>query len=99
MIIETSINPNLGWFFRDSKLPVLNYQFPVFVRYNFTINETARITYHTFGIKLPDYSKLAISQKNDNNWQFVDMMPSKILFRIAFLLAGLVTDSYDNSCL
>ena len=54
MIIETSINPNLGWFFRDSKSPVLNYQFPVFVRYNFTINETVRITYHTFGIKLPD---------------------------------------------
>ena len=63
-----------------------------FVRQKVTINENVSFTVYASGIRLPDSSKLAINQKNNNNVTIADMTSSPTFFDIVlFLLSSSVT--------
>ena len=57
-----------------------------------TVKENVNFTYYVFGIRLPDYFKLAINKKITMTSQFGDMTSSPIFFDVVlFLLLSLVT--------
>ena len=63
-----------------------------FVRQKVTINENVSFTVYASGIRLPDSSKLAINQKNNNDITIAEMTSSPKFFDIVlFLLSSLVT--------